>query len=239
MLPLRLKVERTNIKKENVHVHIERGKQSYKGRRQTATGKGPIMMRMNTKRQEEVGRDQEVGTCMAMIEVERHSNQKWEWNEQERYFFLDRELPYPFFFPYAYGFIPDTLAEDGDALDVVVVSSRLPLVRGSRWKVVPIAMLWMEDEKGLDHKLIAVPEEEIREWTCHQEKTALEDIEWFFTNYKTKSPGKWSRCQGVIKGQEVGRVLLTCRERWETNQNEKIDRQIEKEKASTLHRKGK
>jgi len=56
------------------------------------------------------------------IEIERFSNQKYEWNKSTESLELDRVLPYPYFYPFAYGFIENTTAEDGDELDALIVS---------------------------------------------------------------------------------------------------------------------
>jgi len=90
----------------------------------------------------------------AFIEVPKGSNVKYEYEDGKLK--VDRILYGAMFYPYNYGFIPETLEEDGDPLDVLVITEE-PLVPGSYIKVKPIGVLVTEDEKGVDRKIIAVP----------------------------------------------------------------------------------
>lgn len=128
------------------------------------------------------------------IEIERFSNQKYEWNKNTESLELDRVLPYPYFYPFAYGFIENTTAEDGDELDALIVSDEL-IKKDNFYMVYIVGVLVMEDEKGMDEKILCVLEkdhERIKDLTDIVEND-LQHINWFFTNYKRSTPGKWSR----------------------------------------------
>jgi inorganic pyrophosphatase len=137
-----------------------------------------------------------------VIEIERHSNQKYEYNRNTDQMELDRVLPYPYFYPYAYGFIPETRAGDGDEIDVLVVTEN-ECKRGDTVSCYIVGALEMEDEKGMDIKLIALPETEYHEKDIGDlPSEILENIKWFFTHYKSKDlPTRWSKV-----GEYVGRA---------------------------------
>lgn len=128
------------------------------------------------------------------IEIEKGSNIKYEFDKQENKLLIDRILPDPFFYPYAYGFIPNTLAMDGDDLDILVVTNK-HMVKDAFYDAHIVGVLIMEDEKGMDEKIICVLEEDIAniQNITDLDKTILEDIFSFFSNYKKETPGKWSR----------------------------------------------
>ena len=131
------------------------------------------------------------------IEIEKGSNIKFEYDYQKNSLVIDRLLPYPYFYPYAYGFIPNTLAMDGDDLDILIITDKK--IRNNTYhEVYIVGVLIMEDEKGMDEKLLCVLEndfETIKNITDLDE-TVLDNIKAFFTNYKSTTPGKWSRVLG-------------------------------------------
>jgi inorganic pyrophosphatase len=111
---------------------------------------------------------------------------------------LDRILPYPYFYPYAYGYIPNTLAMDGDDLDILIISDRDDIKKDTFYKVFIVGVLIMEDEKGMDEKVLCVLEED---WEKIKDISDINDvikhdIHWFFSSYKNRTPGKWSRVHG-------------------------------------------
>ena len=136
------------------------------------------------------------------IEIQRHTAIKYEWDKITNRMCVDRIMPYPFFYPCAYGFVPNTLSTDGDEIDVLLITTReYPnniIVRG-----VIVGGLDMEDEKGNDPKLFVVPIDEYRD-LCALSPTAcipnlldptldncfahyrrmFEEIAWFFESYK-------------------------------------------------------
>lgn len=114
---------------------------------------------------------------------------------------VDRFVATPMFYPANYGFIPNTLSEDGDALDVLVITP-YPVMPGSVIRSRPIGMLRMTDESGVDAKLIAVPHSKITPIyddvkSCNDLPPLLvKQIEHFFENYKALEPGKWAKIDG-------------------------------------------
>jgi inorganic pyrophosphatase len=123
----------------------------------------------------------------AVVEIPKGSRNKYEYNMELGVFQLDRVLYSSMHYPEAYGFIPSTLYEDGDPVDVLIVIDQ-PLQTGIMIEVRPIGILKMEDEKGTDDKVISVakhdptyaPVREVKELPRH----LLIEIEHFFTSYK-------------------------------------------------------
>ncbi|MEZ0323186.1 MAG: inorganic diphosphatase [Hydrogenothermaceae bacterium] len=131
-----------------------------------------------------------------VIEIPQGSSIKYEIDKESGAVFVDRFLFTAMYYPFNYGFIPNTLADDGDPTDVLVIS-REPVVPGSVIRARPIGMLEMEDEEGIDTKIIAVPVSKldnsydfIKEVTDLPEAT-LNKIKHFFEHYKELESGKW------------------------------------------------
>lgn len=110
--------------------------------------------------------------------------------------FVDRFLYTAFTYPFNYGFIPTTKAEDGDPVDVLVLSDK-SVAPGTVIPCVVIGMLEMEDEEGIDTKIIAVPTKKVDpfygEWSSiEMVPLAIKNkIKHFFEHYKELEPGKW------------------------------------------------
>jgi len=105
----------------------------------------------------------------------------------------------PFVYPTDYGFFENTLGGDGDPLDALVLLE-YPLFPGVGVKVRPVAMLVMEDDGGVDEKVLCVQDKDPR-WQHIQDlkdvpQQTLDEIEHFFTRYKDLEPGKWVKIQG-------------------------------------------
>jgi inorganic pyrophosphatase len=149
------------------------------------------------------------GTFTVHIEVEKHSNQKYEYHRKTDSLVLDRVLPYPYFYPFAYGYFERTLSADGDELDVLLLTDKAYRT-GDTVDCRIVGGLSMEDEKGMDEKIFAVP--------CHDrwfesldedgKKEVYDNIVWFFTNYKSKEAkqGKWSRVIGPLTVEEAHKL---------------------------------
>ena len=90
-----------------------------------------------------------------IVEIPRGSRNKYEYDHERHLFRLDRRLFSATFYPADYGFVPDTLAEDGDPLDVLVLIDE-PTFPGCLVEVRPVGVFWMSDEKGPDAKIISV-----------------------------------------------------------------------------------
>lgn len=136
---------------------------------------------------------------------------KYEMDKESHALFVDRFLHTPMNYPGNYGFVPHTLSEDGDPIDVLICNTR-PLLPGCVINVRPIGVLVMEDDGGRDEKIIAVPSEKltkrynkVNDYTDLPEIT-LQQIEHFFIHYKDLEPGKWVKIegwQGVAYAQEM------------------------------------
>lgn len=123
----------------------------------------------------------------AVIEVPQGSTNKYEYDPDLNVVMLDRVLYSAMYYPGDYGFIPSTLADDGDPVDVVVLMS-FPTLPGVVMNVRPLGFLEMSDEKGRDQKVLAVPVDDPR-FADYQELSdvpshKLEEIAYFFDRYK-------------------------------------------------------
>jgi len=133
-----------------------------------------------------------------VIEIPRGSRNKYEVDHETGRVYLDRVL-FTFVYPTDYGFFENTLGGDGDPLDALVLLE-YPLFPGVGVKVRPVAMLVMEDDGGVDEKVLCVQDKDPR-WQHIQDlkdvpKQTLDEIEHFFTRYKDLEPGKWVKIQG-------------------------------------------
>ena len=137
-----------------------------------------------------------------VIEIPANSDPiKYEIDKETESLFVDRFMGTAMFYPANYGYIPNTLSEDGDALDVLVVTP-YPVAPGSVIRCRPVGKLNMEDESRIDAKLIAVPHDKltpiyknVKEYTDLPE-LLIKQIEHFFTRYKDLEPGKWVKITG-------------------------------------------
>ena len=126
---------------------------------------------------------------------------------------VDRFMATPMFYPANYGFIPHTLADDGDPLDVLVVTP-YPVMPGSIVRARPVGILHMEDEAGEDSKLIAVPHDKLS--TLYHHVKEIEDlppllreqIKHFFENYKDLEHGKWVKVRGWEKAEVARQAVM-------------------------------
>lgn len=123
---------------------------------------------------------------------------KYEIDKDSGAMVVDRFLHTAMYYPGNYGFIPHTLSGDGDPVDVLVVN-RTPVMPGAILPARPIGVLVMEDESGMDEKIIAVPahslhpvHEDTKDYTDLRQIT-LDQIEHFFTHYKDLEKNKWSK----------------------------------------------
>ena len=125
---------------------------------------------------------------------------KYEVDKETASVWVDRFMSSPMFYPANYGYLNNTLAEDGDPVDVLVITP-YPLVIGSVIRARPIGVLEMTDDGGKDAKVIAVPVDKLTPIYKHVKKIEdipliKEQIEHFFTHYKSLEPGKWVNIDG-------------------------------------------
>ena len=126
---------------------------------------------------------------------------------------VDRFLYTPMRYPGNYGFVPHTLSDDGDPIDVLVANTR-PIIPGAVMNVRPIGVLKMEDDGGGDEKIIAVPSPKL---TKRYEKVlhvtdlpyiTLEQIQHFFEHYKDLEPGKWVKVLRWGGAEDAHQLIL-------------------------------
>jgi len=138
---------------------------------------------------------------------------KYEMDKESGTLVVDRFLHTPMTYPGNYGFVPHTLSEDGDPIDVLVCNTR-PLIPGCVINVRPIGVLLLEDQSGKDEKIIAVP---VSALTKRYEKVlnhtdlpeiTLQQIQHFFEHYKDLEPGKWVRVEDW-QGADAARRFIT------------------------------
>lgn len=148
-----------------------------------------------------------------VIEVPLRSDPiKYEFDKEAGAIMVDRFLYTSMFYPCNYGFVPHTLAEDGDPVDVMVVG-RMPVLPGAVLATRPIGVLELEDEAGGDEKVLAVPTRKItqlydRVQSWHDiPDIDLRRIQHFFEHYKDLEPEKWVRV-GNWRDSEVAHRLI-------------------------------
>ncbi|KQQ34194.1 MULTISPECIES: inorganic diphosphatase [Rhizobium/Agrobacterium group] len=144
---------------------------------------------------------------------------KYEMDKEAGALIVDRFLYTPMTYPGNYGFVPHTLSEDGDPIDVLICNTR-PLVPGCVINVRPIGVMVMEDDGGKDEKIIAVPVpkltqryDKIKNYTDMPEIT-LKQIEHFFTHYKDLEPGKWVKIEGWKDVDVAKKMIVAAIERF-------------------------
>ena len=126
---------------------------------------------------------------------------KYEVDKESGAIFVDRFMSTAMHYPCNYGYIPQTLSDDGDPVDVLVITP-YPLIPGVVVTCRPIGMLNMEDEAGGDAKLLAVPIDKIQPIYTHWQKPEdmndlrLHQIQHFFEHYKDLEPNKWVKVIG-------------------------------------------
>lgn len=147
-----------------------------------------------------------------VIEIPKDTNVKYEVDKKLGVLMVDRFLHTAMIFPFNYGFIPRTLAEDGDPIDVLVLCDQ-SIYPGSLLKVRPIGVLLMEDEAGKDEKILAVPVTKVDPLGGKYEniddvpESIKSRIKHFFENYKTLEPGKWVKVKGWLNRDEAMKII--------------------------------
>ena len=138
---------------------------------------------------------------------------KYEVDKESGALFVDRFMTTAMFYPTNYGYIPQTLSEDGDPVDVLVVTP-IPLISGSVIRCRVVGMLKMTDESGVDAKLLAVPISKLSKMyddvRTHEDlpKSLLQSLEHFFTHYKDLEAGKWVTVDGWAGPEEARQEIM-------------------------------
>ena len=145
-----------------------------------------------------------------VIEVISGSRDKYEYNLKWETFVLDRIIPSSVVFPVEYGFVPQTWFDDGDPLDIMVMSYE-PLEVGCVVKVRVIGALIIEDEEGLDPKILSALVNDAR-FEGYKDITdvhphKLKEIQEFFETYKRLEPHKWVKFKEWKNAEEAKKIV--------------------------------
>jgi len=157
-----------------------------------------------------------------LIEIPMGSSVKYEYDEEADIIRVDRFLYTSMVYPFNYGFVPGTLEEDGDPVDVLVLTSQ-PLLPGVVIEARPIGVLLMEDEEGPDSKIIAVPKDKLD--PSFKSIKSVDDlpqavrakIKHFFEHYKELEPGKWTKVTGWQGPEEAKERIKKAIERYKSS----------------------
>ena len=149
------------------------------------------------------------GEFNVIVEIPMNADPiKYEVDEDSGALFVDRFMSTSMHYPCNYGYIPQTLADDGDPVDVLVITP-VPLIPGVVVTCRPLGILKMEDEAGQDGKVLAVPTDRIlaiySQWKTPEDLNPLrlKTIAHFFEHYKDLEPGKWVKVEGWGSPEEA------------------------------------
>ena len=140
---------------------------------------------------------------------------KYEMDKASGMLMVDRFLYTPMRYPGNYGFVPHTLSDDGDPIDVLVANTR-PIIPGAIINVRPVGVLKMEDDGGGDEKVIAVPSPKLTQRYMGVKnysdlaQITLDQIQHFFEHYKDLEPGKWVKILGWGDADEAKQMILAA-----------------------------
>jgi len=156
-----------------------------------------------------------------IIEIPAHSDPvKYEVDKETGAMFVDRFMNTAMHYPCNYGYIPHTLSEDGDPVDVLVVTP-IPLISGSVIVCRVVGVLKMTDESGPDAKLLAVPVDKLCKLYCgvktpeDMPPLLLHQIAHFFEHYKDLEEGKWVKVEGWANIDAARQEILESIERYQ------------------------
>ena len=152
--------------------------------------------------------------CNVVIEIPMLGDPiKYEVDKETGAMFVDRFMSTAMHYPCNYGYIPQTLSDDGDPCDVLVLSP-MPLITGVVVRCRPIGMLNMHDEAGGDSKILAVPIDKLSSLYHHVKsprdlpEQSLRQIAHFFEHYKDLEPGKWVRIASWVEAEAAKREVV-------------------------------
>jgi inorganic pyrophosphatase len=155
-----------------------------------------------------------------IIEIPAHADPiKYEVDKDSGAVFVDRFMATCMHYPANYGYVNNTLSDDGDPVDVLVVTP-FPLISGSVIRCRPVGVLKMTDESGFDAKVIAVPVDKLTKiYSDVKEATdlpslLLKQIEHFFEHYKDLEEGKWVKVEGWDNAEAAKKEIVESVERY-------------------------
>lgn len=158
-----------------------------------------------------------------IIEIPMHGEPvKYEVDKATGALFVDRFMTTAMYYPTNYGYIPATLSEDGDPVDVLVITP-VPLISGAVIRCRVVGMLKMTDESGIDAKLLAVPTSKLSQMYTSVEnyqdlpQPLLFTIEHFFKHYKDLEEGKWVKVEGWEGPEAARKEIMSSVARYQEN----------------------
>lgn len=160
-----------------------------------------------------------LGDINVVVEIPKDSRIKYEIDHDTGILFVDRKLYTSMVYPFNYGFLPGSLEEDGDPVDVLLIGdeSLFPL---SVVRATPLGVLLTEDEKGKDSKIIAVPSPKVDPVYSNVKQlsdiptSVLDKIRHFFEHYKELEPGKFVRVVGYANDQVARQKIKEATDRY-------------------------
>ncbi len=148
------------------------------------------------------------GEINVFVEIPQGSSVKYELDKESGVIMVDRFAYTAMFYPFNYGFVPQTSAEDGDPVDVLVLSS-YQVLPGTVIPARPIGMLEMEDEEGIDTKILAVPTKKVDPFYSNindvqdLDEATKKKIQHFFNHYKELEPNKWVKTKNFLSKEKA------------------------------------
>ena len=156
-----------------------------------------------------------------VIEVPQHADPiKYELDKASGAVFVDRFMHTAMHYPCNYGFVPNTLSDDGDPVDVLVVS-QYPLIPGCVISCRPVGVLQMEDEAGMDAKILAVPSSKLKPYYCDVKGPEdlpaflIDQIKHFFEHYKDLEKNKWVKVTGWGDAADAKKEIVDSAARYQ------------------------
>jgi inorganic pyrophosphatase len=173
---------------------------------------------------------QKTNTVDVIIEIEEKTATKYEFDKNTGRYRVDRVCKSPFVYPYAYGYIPNTLAEDSDELDIFIICD-FHIIRGSIIKSRILGVIYMEDEKGVDHKIVVVPDDSVCKgwWSDYNTlndlpKTYYDNLVYFLDHYKDNEEGKFTTMHGKGTPEEATEEIIKSVNMFTDDLNKKIEK---------------
>ena len=157
---------------------------------------------------------------------------KYEFDKKSGAIYVDRFLHTAMYYPTNYGFVPHTLSDDGDPIDAAVLG-QLPVIPGCVIKCRPIGVLLMEDESGIDEKILCVPVDELHPYygdvSSYRDirPVLIEQIQHFFEHYKDLEHDKWVKVQRWGETEEAMSLIREAIERAEAKSKEEAAEKAE------------
>ncbi|MCW4004021.1 MAG: inorganic diphosphatase [Candidatus Bathyarchaeota archaeon] len=170
-----------------------------------------------------------------VIEVVGGSRDKYQYDVMQEVLVLDRIIPSSVVFPVEYGFVPQTLSADGDPLDIMALSYE-PLEVGAIARVRVIGALIIEDEEGIDPKILSVLVDDARfkgiEDASQIQKNKLIEIQEFFETYKRLEPHKWTKIKEWKNAEEAVKIVVKAIETYQKSEFAHNTKDINKDKVT-------